>query len=325
MINKIALIGAGQLGSRHLQGLAQSSFKISIEVVEPFENSRKTAEERYYQIEDRKNISKIDFFTSIDELSSDLELVIVSTASDIRSQIIAELLEKKNVANLVLEKILFQTIEEYYINEDLFKKTNTRCWVNHPRRMFPVYKDLKKELLESTEISYTFQGGDWGLGCNSLHFIDHLSYLSGSNKLTINNSFLDNKLYDSKREGFIEFHGKLIGKLGKHQFSLFSGKEKSPCILTIVSDVLISIIDEVNGKIIISRKKNNWKHEIVNEKIIYFQSELSNLLIEDILIKNRCDLPTYKEAMDLHVPYLECLLNKMEEISGHKHNLCPIT
>ena len=35
MIYKIALIGAGQLGSRHLQALANSSLKISIEVVEP--------------------------------------------------------------------------------------------------------------------------------------------------------------------------------------------------------------------------------------------------------------------------------------------------
>ncbi len=37
MMSKIAIIGAGQLGSRHLQGLAKSDIKISIEVVEPLD------------------------------------------------------------------------------------------------------------------------------------------------------------------------------------------------------------------------------------------------------------------------------------------------
>lgn len=324
-MKKTAIIGAGQLGSRHLQGIAQSNFDISIEVVEPFKKSRETAKERYREIENNNHVKDIQFFDSIQKLSNSLDLVIVATGSDVRRKVVTELLESKNVDNLILEKVLFQTIEEYTSIAQLLENTNTKCWVNHPRRMFPVYKELKLQLKDATQISYNFQGGNWGLGCNALHFIDHLSYLSDSSNLSLENKYLENKIYESKRKGFVEFNGLLTGKIANHTFSLYSNAQETASIFSIVSDVLIANIDENNGEINIATKENKWKWEHKKEKIVYFQSELSNLLIEDILINNKCYLPTYKEAMNLHVPFIKCLLNHMENVTGQKHKLCPIT
>ena len=174
-MKKIAIIGAGQLGSRHLQGIAQSKINIDIEVVEPFEQSRIMAKDRYYEIENRKNINNIHFYESIKELSTNLDIVIVATGANVRSKIVIELLKLKQVKYLILEKVLFQTIEEYFIVEKILKETNTLCWVNHTRRMFPFYTKLKQLFKNSEQISYNYQGGDWGVGCNALHFIDHLA------------------------------------------------------------------------------------------------------------------------------------------------------
>jgi len=324
-MKKIGIIGAGQLGSRHLQGISQSNFDISIEVVEPFTSSREIAEERYKEMGNNNHVKDIQFFDNIQKLSNSLDLVIVATGADVRTKVVTELLNTKNVNNLILEKVLFQTIEEYFIIEKLLEETNTKCWVNHPRRMFPIYKDLKLKLKDATQISYNFQGGDWGLGCNALHFIDHLSYLGNSTNLSLENKYLENKIYESKRKGFVEFNGLLTGKISNHTFSLYSNAQETASIFSIVSDVLIAYINENSGEINIATKENNWKWEVQKEKIVYFQSELSNILIEDILIKNKCDLPTYKEAMDLHVPFIKCLLNHMENVTGQKHKLCPIT
>jgi hypothetical protein len=322
---KIALIGAGQLGSRHLQGLAKSTIDISIEVVEPYAKSREVAKQRYEEIEKNPKIDHIDFFESIDELSDTLNVVIIATNADIRSKIIRELLSKKEVKSLILEKVLFQTIEEYSEVQKLFEEGSVKCWVNHPRRMFPAYKDLKESLKNATQVLYGFQGGDWGLGCNGLHFIDHLAYLTDSSNLILNNDSLDDKIYDSKRKGFVEFNGLLTGKLDNNIFSLYSNWQSIPSILTIVSDILVAKIDEGAGIINISKKENAWKNEVIKEKIVYFQSELSNVLIEDLLINNMCSLPTYKEAMNLHVPYIESLLEHMERTTGQSYKLCPIT
>jgi hypothetical protein len=226
---------------------------------------------------------------------------------------------------LILEKVLFQTVEEYYEIEILLTNTNTKCWVNHPRRMSPYYKKLKKDLKNAAQVSYNFQGGDWGLGCNGLHFIDHLAYLTNSSNLILNNNGLDDKIYNSKRKGFIEFNGLLTGKIDNHTFSLYSNSQNIPSVFTIVSDILVSTIDETAGIINISKKENNWKNEIIKEKIVYFQSEISNILIEDLLINDICSLPTYKESMNLHIVFIKSLLNHMNKINGKDNKLCPIT
>jgi len=98
-----------------------------------------------------------------------------------------------------------------------------------------------------------------------------------------------------------------------------------PSTFTISSDVLVVKIEESKGKLEISRRNNDWKREVIEEKIIYFQSELSNVLIEDILIKEKCFLPTYKESIDLHIPFIKCLLTHMNKVTGEKHTVCPIT
>jgi len=324
-MKKIAIIGAGQLGSRHLQGIAQCGFDVSIEVVEPYESSRKTAKERYEQIENRAFVKKIEFFSSIKQLSSSLDLVIVATSADVRHKVMKELLESKTVANLVLEKVLFQTIDAYDEMEKLLKKKQTSCWVNHARRMYPFYHKLKKLLSDAKQVSYSVQGGDWGLACNSLHFIDHLSFLTDTLNVTLYNHLLDTKLYDSKRKGFVEFNGLLVGKMGKHSFSLYSNEQQTPLIFSIVSDTIAVKIDEGAGKVHMARKEDEWKWTTVEEKIVYFQSELSQVLAEDILVKKEVSLPTYAMAKALHVPYINCLLDKMQEINGERSTVCPIT
>ena len=57
-MNRIVLIGAGQLGSRHLQGLAKCKLPISIEVVEKSNSAINTAKERFEEI--KNTFSKID-------------------------------------------------------------------------------------------------------------------------------------------------------------------------------------------------------------------------------------------------------------------------
>ena len=324
-MKKIAIIGAGQLGSRHLQGIAQCNFDISIEVVEPFELSRQTAKERYEEIKNNSFVKRIDFFDSIEKLSSELDLVIVATGADVRAKVIQSLLLGKNVDNLVLEKVLFQTIKEYAEIEKLLKETKTACWVNHPRRMFPFYHRLKEVFKDTKQLMYTVNGGAWGMGCNALHYIDHLAFLVDSEKLTVSTQFLDDELYDSKRKGFVEFNGLLTGKIANHCFSLYANAEGTMDSFSICSEKVSVKIDESKGEMEIAKEKDGWIWKKEKEKIIYFQSELSQVLAEDILIHKNTSLPTYAQAKALHVPFIEALLDKMEQITGCKQDICSIT
>ncbi|MBN1840596.1 MAG: Gfo/Idh/MocA family oxidoreductase [Campylobacterales bacterium] len=324
-MKKIALIGAGQLGSRHLQGLAKSSMEISIEVVEPFEGSRGVAKERFEAMPENKNVTHIAFFETLSQLSSHLDLVIVATNSDVRYKVIEELLTHKSVANLVLEKVLFQNVDEYNKTTELLKKSNTKCWVNHPRRMFPFYQELKNILSNAHMMHFSISGGNWGMGCNGLHLLDCMEYLTGKTVTSIDAQLLDTKLYETKRSGFQEFNGLLSGRLGEHTFSMSSLPEHiSPLQFSITSDSVNIFIDETNGWMRILKKDNNWNVETISEKIIYFQSEMTHRVLEDIFT-TQCLLPTYEEAMTLHVKFLTALINHMNSFSKEKYDFCPIT
>ena len=59
---RILLIGAGQLGSRYLQGIAKSNLDIDITVSDPSKKSIELSQERLLEVE---NNHKIQFVNSL--------------------------------------------------------------------------------------------------------------------------------------------------------------------------------------------------------------------------------------------------------------------
>ncbi len=321
---KIALIGVGQLGSRYLQGLAKASIELNIEAVEPQLTAQNIARGRFDEIEGSKSKALV-FLDSIDSLSDNLDLVIISTNSDVRASIIRHLLSTRKVGALVLEKVLFQKISDYQEIEDLLIEKNVKAWVNHASRASPFYKKAKHLLKDSEQIEINVIGGGWGMACNSLHFIDTFSFLTGNNELFISTENLSPKIFDAKRAGFKEVTGLLSGHLGPNNFSIHCMESSSPISITISSDTIALRIDESNGVYEISEKATGWSWSRNQERIVYFQSETTSLLVEDILLNGKCDLPSYLEAKDMHVPFITALLKHMNKYSSVKFESCPIT
>ena len=104
----IAIIGSGQLGSRHLQGLAKIDMEINIEVADLNVQSLELARKRYEEIPANPSVKSISFFQSIEDLNDSLDLVIVATNADIRYELVVQLLRAKKVKNIILEKVVFQ-------------------------------------------------------------------------------------------------------------------------------------------------------------------------------------------------------------------------
>ena len=324
-MKKIAIIGAGQLGSRHLQAMSKISFPVQIEVVDTLPQSLETARFRFDEMARNINVSKVSYVSSMQQLSEVIDFAIIATNADVRADVVRSLLSFCEVKNILFEKVLFQNPEDYSQIQELLQAKNVNAWVNHPRRQFSFYKELKSQLSGSKQISYQVQGGAWGLACNGLHMIDHLAFLTDEKAMEISGAGLNQAIIQSKRKGFIEFSGALYGKIGNHPFSLYCHNDASPETITICSDNLNLIIDEANGWIRVASRENGWKWEEKKEKIICYQSELTNLVAEDVLLSSKCDLPTYNEAMKLHLSFIRCLMTHLENIENKKYDLCPIT
>lgn len=322
----IAIIGVGQLGSRHLQGLAKISTEIAIQVVDPSLESLKIAEERFNQIPPNKNVTSISFISSIVELTKKLDLVIIATNSDVRLPIVKELVTSKEVTNLVLEKIAFQSVEDFQEALSLIQANKINAWVNCNRRMFEFYSQLKNEL-KSQKFSMSIQAGEWGLACNAIHYIDLFCFLSdSSDNLEIKLDFLDPKLYESKRKGFVELNGQLSARVGNNILNLFSNSNsKAGALFTISASKANYIIDEASGLVQKADEQSEWKFNSQINKIVSFQSELTNTLAENILLNNSCKLPTIEESYKLHAPFLQEVLLHINKFGLQHYNNCPIT
>ena len=145
MKKQIAIIGAGQLGSRHLQGILKSSFEFDVYVVDPYLSSLEVAEDRAGEIE---HLHEVFFEESISRLPRVLDLVIVATNSDVRLSVLKQLLDHSQVGLLILEKVLFQSLHEYEEAQEILESTRTKTFVNHSRRKQEIYKGLQNILRE---------------------------------------------------------------------------------------------------------------------------------------------------------------------------------
>lgn len=322
MFNNL-IIGAGNLGSRHLQGLLKAEIEQNVFVVEPSEKNAEIAKQRADQI---VKDQKIAFFKTIDELPTNIDLGIIATNSDVRLQIIQELVKHANIKNIVLEKVLFQSIEELNEAKKIFDKNQINVWVNCPRRMQKFYQSLKEIITPNQNISISFIGSNWGLACNSIHFLDLFSFFTESIDFEISTFGLEKNIYESKRKGFIEFFGSVLAKDKKgneiYLKCLHEGHSNSSLIINTNSSQIY--INESKGEAFIALKEKDWEKETVHFDL-KFQSDLTGQLAEDILKRSKCNLTTYDESMEIHQRFLASLIDFYNENTDESISKIKIT
>jgi hypothetical protein len=325
MVN-IAIIGAGQIGSRHLQALSQLNRITNIQIVDPNYKSLERARERFLQVQENKYVQKVEYLKNIKDLSNNLELVIIATSSDVRREVIEKLLLQKKVRYVILEKVLFQKIKDFAVVNDLLMRNNVKIWVNCPRRMYDFYKKLKSKFKEVKRVDYRVSSSNMGIGCNSIHFLDLFVFLTGQINFVLFSDQLDLNIIMSKRPGFIEFTGTLYGTSSRGSNIAITSylKGDAPLIISINSEVISCLIREGEGKAWISEKTNNWIWEEISFTTPY-QSQLTNLVVQDILDTGNCDLTKYEESWDIHIPLLKSLIFYLQKQKMEEIDLCSIT
>ena len=84
-MKNVLIMGCGELGSRHLQGLLLSHNSLNIVVYDKFKNSLSLAMKRANEVNNRVENKVISYTTASQCLNSDWDLVIIATTeSEIR-------------------------------------------------------------------------------------------------------------------------------------------------------------------------------------------------------------------------------------------------
>ena len=314
----ILIAGAGQLGSRHLQGIKTSKNELDIWVYDLSEESLKVAEMRYNQVESEVG-KTAHFVTLLENVPSQIDIVIVASGSKPRATIVKDILASKNVTFMVLEKFLFTRLSEYEEIGALLKEKNVKTWVNCPRRMWEGYNLIEQYIDKSYPVIFSYEDSDWGLCCNTVHYVDIFMKLCGCNDIEVNIDNLIPDVIDSKRLGYVELNGTEI----------FTTLNNSKLTLTCTSEIVIDPkVVITNGDNVIMYKEGEGKVMVngilVNVKV-HYQSGLSGILVDELLTSGTCRLSTYEESSKYHIAYLCVVAPFINKIKGWTSDSCPIT
>jgi len=316
----IVIVGAGQLGSRYLQGLALSERSLDIYVQDISDQSLRTSKNLWDQAIDADSIKrhKVTLLSSLENFPQQIDIAIVSTNANVRPQVVKQIVKNCNVRYWILEKILAQS--EATLDEiSLLTRNSNGVWINHPFRMMNIFRIMRKNLLKDAPLIVRVSGSLWGMACNTTHYLDLVEFLTGETLTELDISQLDSHWIKSKRKGFFEVTGKITTAFSRGTTLILESRKKGPVFSVEIEsqdqkwkiDDRNRIVSGVNGVLITGN--------------IEMQSLMTKRLVDTLLTGGNCHLPKLSESLELHRFFLRSLLEHWNYSHGTNIDTLPIT
>ncbi len=315
---KALVVGFGGMGCRHTQSLISTGAYTKIKVVEPDKTIFDTNLVRIGSTPDQVN-----YFPDLKDVNNnEYDIIIIATSSKPRFDIFSYLTSNIKCKNYLIEKVVFQSCVQFEDAIAIAEKNNLKVHCNLPNRYFRNYIDLKKTLNQSKEpFSFSVMGGDFGMACNSIHYLDLFYYLSG-----------DCPKYSDSR---ITVHpnGSKRGSDYNELLGTMSFVSKNGSTFHVSADARLNDIVVVNIK-----TKNSDRYFFENHKYtielkngnsisdtfdITPSSIMTKTLVADIQ-EGKCFMPTLQEMYLTHKT-LFSVFNKAFGLPDSKETICPIT
>ena len=321
MTKSVLIVGCGQLGSRHLQSLAKLNELARIDLLEPVATSLQKACDLFTNSGGKKELLNLHQVPKSLQNHS-FDLIIIATNSDIRPNLIKELLGLGVKSQYwILEKVLSQSFQ---LGGEIAKALEgSKVWVNCPRRYYQCYEDILPDVVPNTPIHMSIVGSNWGLACNAIHYLSVLNVLSRSLPTIFDTSGLDRRAPPAKRVGFVEFFGTAKATFANGSTLTLTCTEGQE-----VTRVLRA--EQGNKKWMVNEFQNLAESQFegpVQVKSIHVptQSELTSIIVKEIFATGDCLLPTLATSLAVHQPFLDGLVAFYSQINDKNLTTVPIT
>jgi len=311
------IVGGGNLGSRHLQGLAQLPNPATIDVYDPNSSALDRCAQRVAEITPKsESIHKIRYFTSSSDLDFNYDLAINAVTSEHRLASLHDTVDLSH--NWILEKILTQNSSNLTSLCQLFDN-RANVWVNHMMRELQWLKSFKDTIQKETIQHISIDGMDWSMACNLTHHLDFISWICNANLVSLNVDGLDKSWRLSKRTGNYDICGKVSAEFENSTTAQFISRSDGPDRLTVIeTDRNSWIIDEIQAEV---RKDNKVMFAGEFDR----QSNLTKKLAEDILDHDTCNLPYLHDCITNHRIFIDAFLTHWKNTVEPEAEAVPIT
>lgn len=296
-MNRIIIIGTGNIGKRHLQAISNlhaehevlcyDIFLQSLDSIAPF------CEKNNILI--KKLACTADFSNVLDHVDSTTVIIVATTAKG-RKDILEKIIKRKPLA-IIAEKPVCQTIDEYESLLELNKEHAVPIYVNFSRHVCPDYQAIYNKMIGKEQIYFSANFSNIGFGCNGIHLLELATWLLSANDYEIITSKVTS-IYKSKRKGFHDFSGKLTLKInGVHSCTITIMDGKTVDFIEVVcEDTLYKIFETVNKKIVVEAGSGL----IVQNFRLEFCSEITGKVVSDIVHGRVPKLPQIKDTYLAH-------------------------
>lgn len=312
----ILLIGSGNIGSRHLQGIIKSKIPFNIYIVEKSKKAIILTKKRIKEISKKKE--KIFFFNNFNFTNVKFDLLICATNSNKRYELLRKVISYYQFKYILIEKVVFQNLKYFEKILKILYKNKIKSWVNCPRREQTIYINIKNKIKFSNNLSIKISGKKWNIASNSIHFFDLYNFIR-KNKILFKIEYNNLKKINSKHKGFSELTGKIKFTNDKDKIIFDDSLTSKDIIVEIKDKNYLILINETKEYFIINKKNMKIKKKIKLLK----QSELTSHIVKKLYYGRKLNLPTLRESFHSHKQLFKSigkLFYKRNKIIN-----CPIT
>ena len=322
----ILLVAVGGIGFRHFQALlnCQSGFALYVVDVnrEALERARVYADQQVHN-------KTVYYLTSVAEIEQNtaFKVAIIATSSLPRKEVFLSVIDHHSVETVIFEKVLFPRLNDYAEVAELLQSHHINAYVNCIRRTAELYELLREQLRNSDCITASARGSNWGLACNSVHMLDLFDFLASTDAKNIicSGAKLEDVLFQSKRNGYVEFFGALTGTIGDRvSFSIECDQGDRPLQIQLDTDTQQYKIDEGCGNVTVL-SADGFAQSYHLEDGALLVSQTTTKIVDRILRGESAGLTTFEDSCRLHLPILKEFIKKQNQILGKDEDLCPIT
>ena len=184
------------------------------------------------------------------------------------------------------------------------------------------------ELDPRKQVTMTVTGTNWGLACNSIHFMDFFRFLTGKGLLQIESS-LTAPVPTVERGHFFEFYGEVTGFNDKHDtLEMYCTKDLQETSKTFEIDIQNGNSFHKTfifrpGQIEIRNRFYPTATPIVCAET--YQSNLTNIIVDELLKTGNCGLPRFETSALDHILLVNNFLDSHGNHAAFKNQTCPIT
>ena len=326
----ILIAGAGQLGSRYLQGLAACTTNLRIFVQDPDSYARATAISRWEEAGGSETDHVVTAHDGLEDIPRELDLAIVATTASVRPTATEQIADHADIQMWILEKVLAQS--EIDLDRIVTAVDNPfSAWVNTWARTTPWYRQMRFHS-GGGPVRFGIEGGFWGLACNSIHFLDLMAWWTNENLISVDVSGLNKDLLPSKRLGNQEITGLLRASYSGGTTGQLSSEppvnvgaevgSDDPSRMWIARDTMLwDVTDPCSSTRGMATRTDGQRFQ----GRIELQSERTASLVDNLIDTGTCGLTDLETSVSQHRVFLRGLLDHWRIVTGEDIHQVPIT